>query len=253
MKTQNTRAFNPSKVSIAIWIYVAAFMIITWSFKSHSAETAKADVTKEIPTTKAEKIKAKVEETKASKKSKNKKDKAQAALTKGTPMYAIFETTQGTFKIKLFADKAPKTVENFVGLAEGTKEFTDPKTGKQTKRPFYDGLIFHRVIPNFMVQGGCPLGTGTGGPGYKFEDEIARDLKHDKPGKLSMANAGPNTNGSQFFITVAATPWLDGKHAIFGEVSENYDLVKQISEVRTGANDKPAEPIIIKHVKIVRE
>jgi peptidyl-prolyl cis-trans isomerase A (cyclophilin A) len=265
MKTQNSRTLNPSKVSIAIWIYLAAFMIITWSFKSHSEETPKTEVTKEIPATKTEKKKAKAEEKKvddkiedakssgASKKSKNKKDKAQAAQTKGTPMYAIFETTQGTFKIKLFADKAPKTVENFVGLAEGTKEFTDPKTGKQTKRPFYDGLIFHRVIPNFMVQGGCPLGTGTGGPGYKFEDEIARDLKHDKPGKLSMANAGPNTNGSQFFITVAATPWLDGKHAIFGEVSENYDLVKQISEVRTGANDKPAEPIIIKHVKIVRE
>lgn len=265
MKTQNTRALNPSKISIAIWIYVAAFMIITWSFKSHSADAPATEVTKEIPTSKAEKKKAKAEEKKVdekiedakasatTKKSKNKKDKAQSAQTKGTPMYAIFETTQGTFKIKLFADKAPKTVDNFVGLAEGTKEFTDPKTGKQTKRPFYDGLIFHRVIPNFMIQGGCPLGTGTGGPGYKFEDEIAPGLKHDKPGKLSMANAGPNTNGSQFFITVAATPWLDGKHAIFGEVVENYDLVKAISEVRTGANDKPAEPITIKHVKIVRE
>lgn len=266
MKTQNTRVLNPSKISIAIWIYVAAFMIITWSFKSHSEETPKTEVTKEIPATKAEKKKAKTEEKKVedkiedakaskdtSKKSKNKKDKAQAAQTKGTPMYAIFETTQGTFKVKLFADKAPKTVENFVGLAEGTKEFTDPKTGKQTKRPFYDGLIFHRVIPNFMVQGGCPLGTGTGGPGYRFEDEFGPGLKHDKPGKLSMANAGPNTNGSQFFITVAATPWLDGKHAIFGEVVENYDLVKNISEVRTGANDKPAEAITIKHVIIVRE
>jgi peptidyl-prolyl cis-trans isomerase A (cyclophilin A) len=259
MKTQNTRPLNSSKISLAIWIYLAAFMIITWSFKSHSAETPQTEITKEIPVTKAEKKKAKVEEKKVAekiedaKKSKKKKEKTQAAEAKGTPMYAIFETTQGTFKIKLFADKAPKTVENFVGLAEGTKEFTDPKTGNKTKRPFYDGLIFHRVIPNFMVQGGCPLGTGTGGPGYKFEDEIARDLKHDKPGKLSMANAGPNTNGSQFFITVAATPWLDGKHAIFGEVSENYELVKAISEVRTGANDKPAAPIIIKHVKIVRE
>jgi peptidyl-prolyl cis-trans isomerase A (cyclophilin A) len=269
MKTQNTRIFNPSKVSIAIWIYVAAFMIITWSFKSHSQVTpTTTEVTKEIPETKTEKTKAKaadkkiadkIEDAKSEtgtpkeKKSKNKKDKAQAAQTKGTPMYAVFETTQGTFKIKLFADKAPKTVENFVGLAEGTKEFTDPKTDKKVKRPFYDGLIFHRVIPNFMVQGGDPLGTGTGGPGYKFEDEFGPGLKHDKPGKLSMANAGPNTNGSQFFITVAATPWLDGKHAIFGEVTENYELVKAISEVRTGANDKPAEPIIVKHVKIIRE
>jgi peptidyl-prolyl cis-trans isomerase A (cyclophilin A) len=226
-------------------------MIITWPFKSQSEEAAKpSEAKKEITNQKFEKNKAQKTSTGTTKKSKN---KTQAILAKGTPMYAIFETTQGTFKIKLFADKAPKTVENFVGLAEGTLEFTDPKTGQQTKRPFYDGLIFHRVIPNFMIQGGCPLGTGTGGPGYKFADEIARDLKHDKPGKLSMANAGPNTNGSQFFITVAATPWLDGKHAIFGEVVENYDLVKAISEVRTGANDKPAEAITIKHVKIVRE
>lgn len=259
---QNTPALNRSKISLAIWIYLAAFMIITWSFKSHSEEIPKTEVTKEIPATKTEKkeaqaeekkINKKIEDAKSSRKSKNQKDKSPSASTKGTPMYAIFETTQGTFKIKLFADKAPKTVENFVGLAEGTKEFTDPKTDKKVKRPFYDGLIFHRVIPNFMVQGGCPLGTGTGGPGYKFEDEIARDLKHDKPGKLSMANSGPNTNGSQFFITVAATPWLDGKHAIFGEVVENYELVKAISEVRTAANDKPAEAIVIKHVKIIRE
>jgi peptidyl-prolyl cis-trans isomerase A (cyclophilin A) len=168
-------------------------------------------------------------------------------------MYAIFETSKGNFKVKLFADKTPKTVANFVELAEGTKEFTDAKTDKKVKRPFYDGLIFHRVIPNFMVQGGCPTGTGTGGPGYRFEDEIVRDLKHDKPGKLSMANAGPNTNGSQFFITVAATPWLDGKHTVFGEVVENYELVEAISKVKTGPMDKPAEPITIKHVKIVRE
>ncbi len=264
MKTQNIRALRSSKISIVIWIYLAAFVIITWSFKSHAQETPKTEVTKEIATTKSEKAKAKLEEKKVDKKiedaksssdssSKNKKGKALTTSLKGTPMFAIFETTQGTFKVKLFADKAPKTVDNFVGLAEGTKEFTDAKTNKKTKRPFYDGLIFHRVIPNFMVQGGCPLGTGTGDPGYKFADEFGAGLKHDKPGKLSMANSGPNTNGSQFFITVAATPWLDGKHAIFGEVVENYELVKAISEVRTGANDKPAEAITVKHVKIVRE
>src|SRR5580765_5147358 len=121
--------------------------------------------------------------------------------------FAVFDTTEGKFKIKLFADKAPKTVENFVSLADGTK------TGK----PFYDGLVFHRVIPDFMVQGGCPEGSGRGGPGYKFEDEVKTGLRHDK-GVLSMANAGPGTNGSQFFITHVATPWLDGKHTVFGKV-----------------------------------
>ncbi len=200
---------------------------MTWSFKSHSAE--KKTPKKQTTTT-----------TKESSK-------------KGTPMFAIFETNKGNIKIKLFADKAPKTVENFVGLAEGTKEFTDPKTDKKTKRAFYDGLIFHRVIPNFMIQGGCPLGTGTGDPGYRFADEFDKSLTHDKPGKLSMANAGPGTNGSQFFITVAATPWLDGKHTIFGEVVEGYENVEAISKVRTGMQDKPVEPVILKHVQIIRD
>jgi peptidyl-prolyl cis-trans isomerase A (cyclophilin A) len=164
---------------------------------------------------------------------------------KGKEMIAVFETNMGTFKAKLFADKSPKTVENFVGLADGTKEWTDPKTGKQVKRPFYDGLIFHRVIPDFMIQGGCPLGNGTGGPGYKFADEFHPSLKHDKAGYLSMANAGPNTNGSQFFVTVAATPWLDNRHAIFGEVIEGMDLVIQISKAKTRPGDKPVEDIKI--------
>lgn len=225
-KQSQAKSFSFSKYHTVIWIYLLAFILMTLSFKSHAAETKKP-------------------------KSKTKSEKK--LTTKGTPMFAIFETSKGNVKIKLFADKTPKTVENFVGLAEGTKEFTDPKTGDKTKRPFYDGLIFHRVIPNFMVQGGCPVGQGTGGPGYKFEDEIVKDLKHDKPGKLSMANAGPNTNGSQFFITVAATPWLDGRHTVFGEVVEGYDIVEGISKVKTGAMDKPAEPITIKHVKIVRE
>ena len=169
-------------------------------------------------------------------------------------MMAIFETNKGTFKVKLFADKAPKTVENFVGLAEGTKEWTDPKIGSKVKKPFYDGLKFHRVIPNFMIQGGDPLGTGTGGPGFRFEDEFpAGAPRHDKPGILSMANAGPNTNGSQFFVTVAATPWLDGKHTVFGEVTEGMDLVMEISKARTGPMDRPVEDIVIKNLKIERK
>jgi peptidyl-prolyl cis-trans isomerase A (cyclophilin A) len=168
-------------------------------------------------------------------------------------MFALFETTKGNFKVKLFNELVPKTVENFVGLAEGTKEFTDAKTNQKTKRPFYDGLIFHRVIKDFMIQGGCPTGTGTGGPGYRFEDEIiAGKNKHDKAGKLSMANAGPNTNGSQFFITTVATPWLDKGHTVFGEVVEGYEVVDQIEKVRTAPGDKPLEPIQIKKVTIER-
>ena len=168
-------------------------------------------------------------------------------------MIAVFETSLGTFKIKLHHDKTPKTVDNFVGLAEGTKEWVDPKSGAKVKRPFYDGLTFHRVIPNFMIQGGDPLGNGMGGPGYRFEDEFHSDLKHDKPGVLSMANAGPNTNGSQFFITVAPTPHLDRRHSVFGEVVEGMDVVYAISKVKTDVNDKPVTPVVIKSVKIEKK
>lgn len=167
-------------------------------------------------------------------------------------MIATFDTNRGTFKVKLFADKAPKTVENFTGLATGTKEWTDPKTGEKVKRPYFDGLVFHRVIKDFMIQGGCPLGTGTGGPGYKFGDEFHPELKHNKPGLLSMANAGPGTNGSQFFITTVPTPWLDNKHTIFGEVSEGYDVVDAIGKTKTGPMDRPAEPIVINKVTITQ-
>lgn len=168
-------------------------------------------------------------------------------------MFALFETSHGNFKVKLFQDRVPNTVANFTGLADGSKEFTDPKTGEKTKRPFYDGLIFHRVIKDFMIQGGCPTGTGTGGPGYRFADEInPASNKHDKPGMLSMANAGPNTNGSQFFITTVPTPWLDKGHTVFGEVVEGLDIVLQIGNTRTAPGDRPLEPITIKKLSILQ-
>jgi peptidyl-prolyl cis-trans isomerase A (cyclophilin A) len=156
--------------------------------------------------------------------------------------YALFDTTEGSFKAKLFADKAPKTVQNFTDLAEG----------KKTGKPFYDGIVFHRVIPDFMIQGGCPEGSGRGGPGYQFADEFHPDLKHNKAGYLSMANAGPNTNGSQFFVTVAATPWLDNRHAIFGEVVEGYPVVEKISKAARDGMDRPRKEIKINSVKIER-
>jgi peptidyl-prolyl cis-trans isomerase A (cyclophilin A) len=143
-------------------------------------------------------------------------------------------------------------VANFVGLAEGTQEWTDPKTRQQVKRPFYNGLIFHRVIDGFMLQAGCPMGSGVGGPGYQFADEFAPGLKHDRPGLLSMANAGPNTNGSQFFVTLVPTPWLDNKHAIFGEVVEGMDVVQKIGKTETGRNDRPTKDIVMNSVTIER-
>lgn len=170
----------------------------------------------------------------------------------GPGLYATFETSMGNIVCQLFEKETPKTVANFVGLAEGTKEWFDMKAGAPTKRPFYNGLIFHRVIPQFMVQGGCPLGQGTGGPGYKFEDEIVSTLKFDRVGRLAMANSGPNTNGSQFFITEINTPWLDGKHTIFGQVVEGQDLITKITQVQRGPNDKPVQNIVINKVTIKR-
>jgi peptidyl-prolyl cis-trans isomerase A (cyclophilin A) len=166
--------------------------------------------------------------------------------------YAIFETSQGDIVFRLLEKEAPNTVANFVGLAEGTKEFANERTGKKEKRPFYDGLVFHRVIPQFMIQGGCPEGTGRGGPGYKFADEFQSGLKHTKAGKLSMANAGPGTNGSQFFITVAATPWLDNKHTIFGEVVEGQDVADKISNLPRDGNDRPRTAVTINKLRIER-
>jgi peptidyl-prolyl cis-trans isomerase A (cyclophilin A) len=168
--------------------------------------------------------------------------------------YATFHTSLGDIVVKLFANHAPKTVRNFVELAEGKREWIDPESGEKTTRRFYDGLTFHRVISGFMVQGGCPLGTGTGGPGYRFEDEFHPELRFDRPYLFAMANAGPNTNGSQFFITVGPQPHLNHKHTIFGEVEDpaSQEVVDAISKVPTGPMDRPKEPVIVTKVDIER-
>jgi peptidyl-prolyl cis-trans isomerase A (cyclophilin A) len=167
-------------------------------------------------------------------------------------VHARFVTTEGTFLVRLMPENAPQTVENFVGLASGTKEWTDPKTRAKRRDPFYDGTVFHRVIGGFMIQGGDPLGTGTGGPGYQFADETpAGGPAFDRPGLLAMANAGPNTNGSQFFVTVGKTPHLNGKHTIFGEVVEGYDIVERISQVDTDRRDRPATDVVLQRIEIV--
>jgi peptidyl-prolyl cis-trans isomerase A (cyclophilin A) len=172
------------------------------------------------------------------------------SLAPGT--YAVFNTTEGKITVRLFEADAPITVKNFIELAEGQKEWTHPTTHAKSNNKLFDGTVFHRVIPDFMIQGGCPEGTGRGGPGYRFADEFHKDLKHSKPGLLSMANAGPGTNGSQFFITVAATPWLDNKHSIFGEVVEGYDIVKKISLAPRGGQDRPNKEIKVNSVTIQR-
>ena len=164
-------------------------------------------------------------------------DKDKGAKKMANPI-AVFETNHGTFEIELFEDKAPITVKNFIDLAE---------------KGFYDGLIFHRVIDGFMIQGGDPNGTGTGGPGYVIPDEFHKDLKHDSEGVLSMANAGPNTGGSQFFITLAATPWLDGHHSVFGKVVKGMDVVREIGKVDTDFQDKPLAKVVMEKVTIHRE
>ena len=160
-------------------------------------------------------------------------------------------TSEGNFTARLFEDEAPKTVANFTGLADGSKEWTDPRTGKKTHDKYFDGTVFHRVIADFMIQGGDPLGQGTGGPGYTFADEFSPKLRHDRPGLLSMANRGPNTGGGQFFITLVPTPWLDNKHAIFGEIVEGMDVVEAIGRTPTSKpGDRPIKPITIQTVTI---
>ena len=164
---------------------------------------------------------------------------------------AKISTSMGDLVVRLFEKETPRTVANFVALATGAVEWTDP-SGRKTTKPLYDGTIIHRVIPEFMIQMGCPRGNGTGGPGWRFGDEIVPSLRHSKGGILSMANAGPNTNGSQFFVTEVATPHLDGRHAVFGELVEGLDLVKQIARVRTGPRDRPATDIVVKGVEVYR-
>jgi peptidyl-prolyl cis-trans isomerase A (cyclophilin A) len=166
--------------------------------------------------------------------------------------YATLKTNRGDIVVQLFANHAPKTVQNFVGLAEGTQEYSVAQTGKKTGDRFYDGLTFHRIIPNFMIQGGCPLGTGTGGPGYTFKDEFHPELSFDRPYLLAMANAGPGTNGSQFFITTVPTDWLNNRHTIFGEVAdeESRKVVDAISATPTGAGDRPVDPVVIESVTV---
>jgi len=167
--------------------------------------------------------------------------------------YATLQTSEGTIVCRLFDAEAPKTVANFVELAEGRRDWTHPVNRKKSKDRLYDGTIFHRVIPEFMIQGGDPAGNGMGGPGYQFEDETrGSPHKFDKKGKLAMANAGPNTNGSQFFITVAPTTWLTGKHTIFGEVVEGQDIADKISNVARGAQDRPKKDVVLQSVTIER-
>ncbi len=166
--------------------------------------------------------------------------------------YATLHTNHGDIKVELFPNHAPKTVRNFVGLADGSQEWTDPRTGAKSQAPLYDGVVFHRVIAGFMIQGGDPLGTGTGGPGYRFGDEIHPELAFSKPYLLAMANAGPGTNGSQFFITVAPTPWLTTKHTIFGEVAdaESRAIVDAIAAVPVGAMDRPKTAVVIESITV---
>ncbi|MFC5972362.1 peptidylprolyl isomerase [Halomarina salina] len=166
--------------------------------------------------------------------------------------HAILKTSKGDIELELYEDRAPRTVENFTELATGAQEWEDPESGETRNDSLYEGTIFHRVIEGFMIQGGDPTGTGRGGPGYQFDDEFHDDLTHDSEGTLSMANAGPNTNGSQFFITLDATPHLDGKHSVFGEVVDGMDVVHEIGSVNTDGSDKPTEDVVIESVQIRR-
>jgi peptidyl-prolyl cis-trans isomerase A (cyclophilin A) len=168
-------------------------------------------------------------------------------------LYAHFITSEGNFTVRLFDAETPNTVANFTGLADGSKEWTDPRSGRKVKQPYFNGTVFHRVIEGFMIQGGDPLGQGTGGPGYNFADEFHPKLRHTKAGILSMANRGPNTNGGQFFITLAPQNHLTGKHTVFGEVTEGMDVIEKIGNTKTTKpGDKPVKPITMS-VKIVRK
>ena len=241
MNTKFKRTFG-----FAIIIYLFAFFL--HSMNTHAAEekSEKKVTPPSAQIKKAAKVMAKT--VKTTKKSKKKRVNR---------MYALMEISHGDkklgkIKIRLFHKKAINTVQNFADLINGEKEFKDPKSGKKVKKPFYDGLTFHRVISGFMIQGGCPLGNGTGGPGYKFKDEFHPNLTHSKPGILSMANAGPDTNGSQFFITLAPTPHLDKRHSVFGEVIEGMDVVNKVAKFPT-RHDKPLKDVVMSKVWIETE
>jgi peptidyl-prolyl cis-trans isomerase A (cyclophilin A) len=163
---------------------------------------------------------------------------------------ATLHTSEGDIEVELYDERAPNTVDNFVGLATGDQEWEHPETGETVSEPLYDDVEFHRIIDGFMIQTGDPTGTGRGGPGYTFDDEFHDDLRHDGPGKLSMANRGPDTNGSQFFITLDAQPHLDDKHAVFGEVTDGMDVVREIGSADTDSNDKPTSPIHLQSVEV---
>lgn len=231
----------------ALVVYLGSLFLLNISAWSQSTPVVTTTLAPVVTTTLAT-----VEAQKTTTTTKISTPSTTRKLSEAKAVFAIFDTTKGKFKVRIFADKVPKTAENFIGLAEGTKEFKDPITNKKVTRKFYDDLAFHRVIDGFMIQGGCPKGDGTGGPGYQFQDEFVPELKHSKPGILSMANAGPNTNGSQFFITVTPTPHLDNRHTVFGEVVEGMDIVMAISKAKTRL-DKPIEPIKIKTITIEKQ
>lgn len=178
--------------------------------------------------------------------------KAVEALRPEPGTYVVFDTTMGEIICVLYEKEAPIGTSNFIGLAEGTREYTDPKTGKKAKSRYYDGLIFHRVIPNFMIQGGDPSGNGTGGPGYEFKNEISEKLRFDRAGRLAYANRGPDTNGSQFFITEGPTPHLNGGYTIFGQVLQGQEIVAAIARVPRDHRDNPNKPVVMEKVSIVR-
>lgn len=242
-----------------IFVYSLAFFLFSLNSIAQDAEPATpvaAEATKaETPAAETTEAAAPTEEKKQEAKAESKTPPKATPKKKGfSKMYALFDTSLGQFKVRLFHTQAPKTVENFAGLAEGTKEWIDPKLRSKVKKPFYNGLIFHRIIKGFMIQGGDPLGSGVGGPGFQFPDEFHPDLRHDKAGILSMANAGPNTNGSQFFITLGPTPHLNNRHSVFGEVVEGMDIVEKIGSTPTNrSNDKPIEDVVIKSLTIIRE
>lgn len=227
-------------IFVMIFVYALAFAVF-----SLNPASAQEDAKPPAETVKKETV---TEQT-TSKKTITKKSKKRF-----NKLYAKFDTTMGEFKVLLQHRHAPKTVENFVNLVEGTKEWTEPKTRTKVKKRFYDGLIFHRVIKGFMIQGGDPLGNGRGGPGFTFKDEFHPNLKHSKAGILSMANAGKDTNGSQFFITLGPTPHLDGRHSVFGEVVEGMDIVEAIGSTPTDrADDRPKTEVKINKVTIIKD